>query len=53
MLGTVHFHQLQALVKTTGGVQYLTKIYPKGRQKKLDLSVFSFIFHFLYNYPIL
>lgn len=31
VLGTVNFHQLQALVKT-GGVQHLTTIYPKGRQ---------------------
>lgn len=53
VLGTVHFHQLQALVKTTGSVQHLTTIYPKGRQRKLNLTVFFFIFHFLCNYPIL
>lgn len=51
VLGTVNFHQLQSLVKT--GVQHLTTIYPKGRQRKLNLSVFFFIFHFLYNYCIL
>lgn len=51
MLGIAPLHQLQALVRITGGVQHVTKIYPKVR--KIKIPVFLFLFHFLYNYPTL